>query len=240
VLHRDVRDGREFGPDQEMLARALAPHLSQVVRLSDALDRTAATVTELHAAIDRMQCCLALCDDSGSVLWTNRSAQELLENNAFLHCRQQRLQATSFEDQSRLARAFSEVAGAADGTGQQLHVLGRDRTAPVQLLLHPVRCADPATGTHQTRVLVLLSSSQAAPPFQAGLVRELFGLSPAESRLATALCSGKTVENYACEAGVTIGTARFQLKQVLAKARVSRQSELVRTLCSSVLAQIRA
>ena len=72
-----------------------------------------------------------------------------------------------------------------------------------------------------------------------GLLKQLFGLSPAESRLAAALCVGSTLNEYAAQAGVAIGTARYQLKQVMAKTQVSKQSQLVQRLCTSVVFYMR-
>ncbi|WYX35916.1 hypothetical protein WJ966_02415 [Achromobacter xylosoxidans] len=65
-------------------------------------------------------------------------------------------------------------------------------------------------------------------------LRALFGLTEAEARLASALVAGKTVEAYARDRGVTVGTARYQLNQVLGKVGARRQADLVRqVLCSA-------
>jgi DNA-binding CsgD family transcriptional regulator len=42
------------------------------------------------------------------------------------------------------------------------------------------------------------------------------------------------VRTYAAEAGVTEGTARIRLKQVLAKTGAARQADLVRIVLSSL------
>jgi DNA-binding CsgD family transcriptional regulator len=101
-------------------------------------------------------------------------------------------------------------------------------SALLQVMMHP---------TSQRRVLLALSSPGELPSLPADLIGRVFALSPAESRVAAALCSGLTINEYASASGVTIGTARFQLKQVLAKTQVNRQADLVRQICSSVIAQ---
>ena len=68
-------------------------------------------------------------------------------------------------------------------------------------------------------------------------ISRLFGLSPAEARVAAALCEGLSISDYSSAHGITRGTARFQLKQVLAKTGTERQLDLVRKLFSSVIAQ---
>ena len=55
-------------------------------------------------------------------------------------------------------------------------------------------------------------------------------LTPAETRLALALFKGQSVEAYAKEAGISINTARWFVKQIYAKTGVKRQSELIHML----------
>ena len=52
-------------------------------------------------------------------------------------------------------------------------------------------------------------------------------LTPAETRLAIALFKGQSVEAYAKDAGISINTARWHVKQIYAKAGVKRQTELI-------------
>jgi DNA-binding CsgD family transcriptional regulator len=115
--------------------------------------------------------------------------------------------------------------------------LGRSSAgAPLQVMMHPVP-SPTRGGNGERRVLLALSSPGEPASLPAELIGQVFALSPAESRVAAALCSGLTINEYASASGVTIGAARFQLKQVLAKTQVSRQADLVRQICSSVIAQ---
>jgi DNA-binding CsgD family transcriptional regulator len=64
------------------------------------------------------------------------------------------------------------------------------------------------------------------------VLRELYGLTPAESALATLLAEGKTLQEAAGLRGVTHQTARSQLKSIFSKTATRRQSELLRLLLS--------
>jgi DNA-binding CsgD family transcriptional regulator/PAS domain-containing protein len=68
------------------------------------------------------------------------------------------------------------------------------------------------------------------PPDQ--LARAL-GLTGAEARLAAALAAGSDVAGYAARAHITVGTARWYLKQALSKTGTHRQSELVRQVTAT-------
>jgi DNA-binding CsgD family transcriptional regulator len=62
----------------------------------------------------------------------------------------------------------------------------------------------------------------------------LFGLTPAEARLAIRLSRGASLAAVADSHNISQHTARAQLKSVFAKTGVSRQAELVRLVLKSV------
>jgi DNA-binding CsgD family transcriptional regulator len=84
--------------------------------------------------------------------------------------------------------------------------------------------------------LVAATEPGRMPGVAAASLRSYFGLTEAEACLAAALVGGSALETYAQARGVSIGTARNQLKQVLAKVGVPRQSELVRVVLTSAAA----
>lgn len=59
------------------------------------------------------------------------------------------------------------------------------------------------------------------------MVRDIFGLTAGEARLAALIGGGLTVAEAARRLGVTEGTARVVLKHVFRKLGISRQAELV-------------
>jgi DNA-binding NarL/FixJ family response regulator len=59
---------------------------------------------------------------------------------------------------------------------------------------------------------------------------ELFGLSRAEIRLASALLQGKKLHDIATDTGLRITTLRTQLSSILKKVGVERQPDLIRIL----------
>jgi DNA-binding CsgD family transcriptional regulator len=57
-----------------------------------------------------------------------------------------------------------------------------------------------------------------------------FGLTPTESKIANWLTTGASIEEYAEQRGVSIETARSQLKSILSKTGMRRQAQLVASL----------
>lgn len=67
-------------------------------------------------------------------------------------------------------------------------------------------------------------------------LRESFGLTPAETRLARKLKDGRSLKEAADELSVSVNTVRNQLRAIFDKMGLTRQSDLVRTLAE--LAQV--
>jgi DNA-binding CsgD family transcriptional regulator len=78
----------------------------------------------------------------------------------------------------------------------------------------------------------LISDPSSLPRRRTSLMQQLYGLTPAESRLADLLLEGIEVREAAEHLHITIGTARFHLKRVLAKTGSHRQTELLRLMLS--------
>jgi DNA-binding CsgD family transcriptional regulator len=87
------------------------------------------------------------------------------------------------------------------------------------------------------RVLVTMRPVAADPTFDAVTLDRLFGLTPAEARLAVALAGGRSLAEYGAERKVTENTLRTQLAHVLRKTEASSQRDLVRPL--SLLSPLR-
>ena len=61
-------------------------------------------------------------------------------------------------------------------------------------------------------------------------MRDLFGLTPAEIRVAVAVVEGATPREIADRFGVSVNTVQIQLARVFDKTATHRQTDLVRLL----------
>jgi DNA-binding CsgD family transcriptional regulator/PAS domain-containing protein len=239
VLHRDLREQHEFDDDEASFALDLVPHLCQAVQLAERFDEAQQRATDLQSALNHVRCALVLCDSQAHVLWANSAAEQIFARDPRVRISGARLSGTSAHETVMLRRKIASFAQADEHASlpDRYLTLGPNSAgAPLQVMMHPVRAETVGLRASQPRVLLALSSLGELPTLPADLIGRVFALSPAESRIVAALCSGLTINEYASAAGVTIGTARFQLKQVLAKTQANRQADLVRQVCSSVIA----
>jgi DNA-binding CsgD family transcriptional regulator len=89
----------------------------------------------------------------------------------------------------------------------------------------------------QAAAIFVLDPENQPEPNDEVLVR-LFGLTPAEARLAILLIHGKSLTQAAEEFGLSRNTIRSQLQKVFYKTGTTRQGELVSLLWNS-LARLR-
>lgn len=240
VLHRDFDDREDFSHVEERFALDLMPHLRQAVQLSMTLHDTSRHVCDLRETINTLRCALVLCNADATVCWMNRAAEQLLAQRQSLWVSNERLTAASTQETSSLRRAIFSAAHDSSEHSDEYLVLGA-RSGSHAVHAKVQRIDAPGLVGHFTpcpQVLVMLSAPNHTPALPADLLTRVFGLSPAESRLAAALCRGATLNEYAREHQIAVGTARYQLKQIMAKTHVSRQAQLVQRLYSSVVAQV--
>jgi DNA-binding CsgD family transcriptional regulator len=80
-------------------------------------------------------------------------------------------------------------------------------------------------------IAIKMINPWSARSFDPGLLRDIFGLTLAESRVAICLHMGLTVHDAAAQAGVRVSTVRDQLSSIFSKTGTSRQSELISIFC---------
>jgi DNA-binding CsgD family transcriptional regulator len=82
--------------------------------------------------------------------------------------------------------------------------------------------------------MLALKRLEPATDFVAGC-RQLFQLTEAEARVASALASGQSLTQAAAVQNVRISTARTHLARIFQKTRTHQQSQLVSLLRSAAL-----
>jgi DNA-binding CsgD family transcriptional regulator len=134
--------------------------------------------------------------------------------------------------QARFEQALADVAA---GRPRAAVPIPARRTHP-PVVLHVI--ALPATGPRALKgahVLLVATVLMRKQVLNVEALQTLFGLTPAEARVARAVVEGRTVDTMATAFGLSRETVRSQLKAVLAKAGVARQGDLAVLLAGSAL-----
>ena len=179
------------------------------------------TEEALLELLDRMNCGAALLDQSGSVVQLNSAAQRCLaKHNRSSH--PQAGQELQFVTQAlrRLLGGPIEIGR----LGQSPRIIQSSGGRPLIVYVRTLE----KMGDRQA-VLTLVDLDECLEP-NVNILQNVFSLTKAEARLAGRLACGETIEDIAEEHGVSISTARVQLKSIFTKTGASRQAELVSLL----------
>lgn len=231
VAFNHGRGRADFSETDESFFRLYISHLSKVIGGMIKL-APVAHVLESEYALDALAYGVIGLNAKGRISYANAMAERHLASR--LHGQ---IDGGRLCTGSALAGIVQRVIS--NGTPGSLTVPGSNgagdlfitvmRTAPAsdQLL---VRGGDSENAS--TKVLLIISPGhdKAAPP--PGQLIAMFGLSPAEARLAHALTCGGSINAYADQFCVSVATARTQLRAVLRKTGQSRQQGLIQMLAS--------
>jgi DNA-binding CsgD family transcriptional regulator len=230
---------RSQGPmdsDSIQLLQMLLPHLQTALHLRTKILACEASDRFSEAALDGMSIAAFLVTGKGRLQHMNRLAASYLRSGDVLLLQHGRL-TTHYPDASaRLelliaGAVVSATVGAEAMPGGAVQLPCPSGRGPVSLTIIPVPEDNRCDG-RDALALVLVSDSTRVPRSRATLMRQIYGLTPVEGRVADLLLEGIEGREAAEQLGTTLGTFRFHVKRVMAKTGTHRQIELVRLMLS--------
>jgi DNA-binding CsgD family transcriptional regulator/PAS domain-containing protein len=227
-LHYGIHQPRSKSAHPARL-RGLIGQLSQAARLHVRLNNSGWRGSVAQRALDQLAAALIIADGDARIVELNQAGEDLLRRADGLTVRHGRLGALRAFETAKLtalieAAAVPEKLGPAIG---RMLIGRRDGAAPYIVKIAPLGAK--LSLFDRPLAMVLATAPEERVP-SAAAVAQLFGLSPAESRLAVALVAGKRLQDIAAETGVRITTLRTQLSAILRKVGANRQADLLRIL----------
>lgn len=231
-----------FGEEEMRLMNILAPHVTRAVQVHRKISSITVEKEWALGALDQLRMGVILTNHSGSALFVNHAAEQMLVSGSGISTWQGKLALSNTAETALFYKLIIDAAqgvpGASRGgdmrialpNGDFLHCL----VMPIPLELSARWDIALASGC----VAVFLSKPGGLqlPPKR---LASLYGLSPAEARLAAKLSALRSVEQAADELCITVHTARSQLKSIFTKTGAQSQSELLMLLATGTLANCR-
>lgn len=213
----------------------LLPHLMRASEVADRLGDAGARRTGALAGLDSIGCGVVILDERASPAFVNQAARRIFAEDDGLKIRG-RLFAADPHAQKTLEAAIVDCLR--PGTDENdcsrgLRVPRPSKRPDYVVQVTPLaRHTDlRAAGTPGT-AMVFISDPDSQLEVDAALLRLLYGLTRAESRLAQLLLNGETLAGAAKELKVSESTAKTQLQHIFQKTETHRQADLVRLLLS--------
>lgn len=222
-------------PDQIDMMKRLLPHIRHFVWVRQALDDAEALAASLSGLLDNTRLGIIQLDHRGPIVEVNDRARRVLRQPGGLSEKDGFLSTRLADDdailQSLLTGALP-ASGFAVPTGGTTTVRRRPPLLPLIVHVDPLANYRKGSSFGPLGALVLVVDPMWQPQVNSGLVSEVLGLTPAESRVATMLSEGKTVAEIALATGRQKSSIYWLLNQVYRKLGISRQADLVRLVLS--------
>jgi DNA-binding CsgD family transcriptional regulator len=224
----------EFETEAEEMLRLLAEHLKQAFRLYREFSDLRAVSAGLETALNLLPSSVILLGAKGEVVNMNRAAVAIVSERDGLLATRSGLRAERPAESSLLEKAIREAASTSNGHGLSAGgtvLVSRRERPPLQIVVSPIR--DFAVISQMVAAVVFITDPLRRQRPARDTLRAIYGLTPAECRVALLVGDGHAPRQIAGMVGVSVSTVRSQIKSVFSKTGVKRQGELIRLLMSN-------
>lgn len=219
---------------------ALVPHIIRSVKARELVLMAHSYQNAYEALIDRLPFGVILLDARGFSIECSEGAQRLFRAKDGLLLLQGRPRARLSRDDAKLQSAIERC-----GPGSTLRAFAGDtlqltRVGRAALTVHviPLRPGERPILQPHVHTLLLIVDPEHVPTPTCAFVAKVLNLSPAEAQLTLTLMSGSSVQEAAQQLGITVNTAKTQLKSVYLKTGCRRHGDLMKRV--TLLTMVRA
>lgn len=228
-----------FGEREKALCKALLPHIKQAVEIYARLRESENERAFYANTIDNLSVGVITLDADGKVLQGNPVASRLLEQHSVVASQGQRINISDAREQQGFRELFAEVVAAHHrreaGCVRAFRVSAASSAiSGLSLLLRPLPLNDHGSEPSPA-VAVFISDPMAPRQAPSDVLIALFGLTPAEAKLAIRLVNGQSLDEASESLNISRNTAKSHLSSVFSKTGVARQTQLIQLILNSVV-----
>jgi DNA-binding CsgD family transcriptional regulator len=188
--------------------------------------------SDLEIALHALSNALVLVDVTGRAILVNKQASIILGKRDGLFLNKGRIITGSPQVTANLQGLIDRAIATSTGThlaGGGAMPIPRNGKRSLHILVSPISPSDSMLHG-EAAAAIFLDDPELQPLIPTEVLRTLFGLTPAEARLATSLAEGRSLTEIADHGRVGRETVKSQMSAVLAKTGTHRQGELIRLL----------
>ena len=233
ALHRTRKAGRYEPEDLERFT-LIHGHLQRALAIGFRLGSLGTIERCTTALLDRNPAAILLLDEQKRIVYANRGAEAFRTATDGIRWSRDGIVLARKPDQDRLQLLIAGVLSGATIRGGVMRALRPSGKRAYGILVAPVAGRFPALTALRPAVCILITDPEARSSLPYHRLRDAFGLTQAEARLAALLANGEELRHAAATLGITYGTARARLSEIFRKTETRRQSELVRVLLTTL------
>jgi DNA-binding CsgD family transcriptional regulator/PAS domain-containing protein len=231
-LNRGPHQG-PYGEEEQRFLQRLTPHMMRSVRFGFQIGAYKSLQRAEFSALDRISAGVALLDRTGSVLYVNEALRAMTIGGA-LTLRHQKLSSSSPRHARRLEQLINAVFRGTPGATMGIPHPANGRL--VTLMVSSVRSRDldrfASIDIRDPAAMVFALDPAAPTTIPAAWIKDAYGLTPAEARVALQASRGPSVAEIAARLNISQNTVKTHLRHVYAKTEVRGQAELAGLIAS--------
>ena len=201
------------------------------------------TANSSLAALDRLPSGVLLIDSRGEVTFANLSVQHMLKNNNGLRLYKYtntsglgKLVADNKTANSAITHAINAILNTASNAipthfSRCISVPQTSGLASYTLQISELRNSHNFnTGENAPTVIIFIADGHQPIEIDPELLKNAYGLTPAESHVALSLIDCDTIKNVADQLGIGAATVRFHIKQIYSKLGVNNKASFIKLM----------
>jgi DNA-binding CsgD family transcriptional regulator/PAS domain-containing protein len=223
-----------YNADDQQVLRLLAPHICRALTISDVFDLKTVKSDALEAALDNLSAGVFLLNEDGRIAHMNKAADAIVKMDSIVSIREWRLWPKNKSSRDALASALAPQAAGVEPAIALVPEDGEGR-GMLATILPLARGSRPIAVSPMIPYWAVFIQDPQAPHMMPGeAFARLYGLTPAELRVALTLAPGLSPEQAGEMLGVALPTVRSHLQRIFAKTGTSRQADLVRLMMATM------
>ncbi|MBN8501572.1 MAG: helix-turn-helix transcriptional regulator [Sphingomonadales bacterium] len=221
------------GPDAGSTARLqeavtlCLPHIQRAVRIARRIGEAELSAAHSAEALNLAPSPVLLLTETLELAFANAGGHALIAELGLANGNRLRLGTAALHDD--LVRLL-DPDGPCHCRPFRLATGAPGERAAMAMRINPERISGADTANGQARLMIVAAHNPAVTETHIDHLRDWFGLTHAEARLAAMLADGGSTEDYCQLRGVSANATRFLLKGIFAKTGVNRQSQLVQLI----------
>jgi DNA-binding CsgD family transcriptional regulator/PAS domain-containing protein len=207
----------------------LCPHLRRAIMIGDLLDQSRVYFHAFRATLDTLNTPVLLVNADAAIVYSNHQAEDLLRKSDILQSKSGVLTPTNPATAAPLSYAIRRAEGNAldiSSKGLGVPVSEPGRPAAVAYVMPLPVAAQRSTPSRPPVAAIFIAMSLKGTPPDPDVLKTLYDLTPAETRVMLAIGGGGNLADAAVECKISENTAKTHLSRIFNKTATNKQTDI--------------
>lgn len=229
---------KNFGKNELKVMQMLAPHLQRAFQIYVKFSEVERDKQIMIGCLEKIPQSVIVLDKSGRVVFSNENANKFVVEKDGLELGRNGVLLANLPHESKklqilLQSVFEPNINSSVNFGGVLQISRASGLRPLSLLVSPFSEQQCANSQSEKFALLFVNDPEQKVETVEPILREMYGLTAAESKITAILAQGTSVIE-ACELlKIKPNTIRTHLKRIFSKTETNRQSELMKLILNS-------